>query len=99
MDELLHCKLISGEEVIAKIIEETDRGYIVCRPRMIVPTQDPTDSTGQTVKMNIVPVSYVTPDHQLEIHFHSIIWRDVDGVPEDIQSGYLQSTTSIQLTT
>jgi hypothetical protein len=38
-DTIVSFKIVNGDELIAKIIEETDTGYVIDRPCTVVPSQ------------------------------------------------------------
>lgn len=38
-DQIVSFKLVNGDEVVAKIIEENDRGFLVNKPCTVMPTQ------------------------------------------------------------
>ena len=38
-DDIVSFKIVNGDEIVAKIVEETDTGYVVSKPCTIMPSQ------------------------------------------------------------
>lgn len=85
-------KLVSGEEIIANIVEETDFTVTVesARSLMVQPT-----GPGQ-MGIAMLPWMATMPDDQLDIRTSDIMIRNND-VPKQLEDGYLQQTSGIQI--
>lgn len=93
MTDIVLYKLVSGEEIIAKKVnEQTD--YVILenvRTLMIQPT-----GNGQ-MGIALIPWLAGSPDGEVHIDRSKIIGRPVQGVHKNLEDAYLQQTTGIQL--
>lgn len=79
-------KIISGEEVVAKVIEENDVGFVVSKPCTVVPSHQGIGlmQTLLCAELN----SNITLNHR-HVIMHS-------PASSQIESHYIQTTTGIQ---
>jgi hypothetical protein len=86
--EVVTIKVVTGEEIIAKYIEETASGHKVSRPMVLSMTQK---------GMAMMPMLFtVDPDADIIINHSSIVMLSVTDV--DFAKQYTTSVTGIQLT-
>jgi hypothetical protein len=38
-DDIVSFKIVNGDEIVAKIVEETDSGYVISKPCTVMPSQ------------------------------------------------------------
>ena len=94
-------KLLSGEEIITRIISKdedkhihlADDGHtILDRPRVIVAQPQQDGSLG----IGLIPYVAVDPEGTFKIK-NSAIVGEAEKVREDLEKGYLQQTSGLQL--
>ena len=86
--DVITIKLISGEEIIARNVEETDQYFKVSKPLILIPTED---GRAQWIPY----VQTISLDKDLKIAKSSIVLTGV--TVKQVADGYIQSTTSIKL--
>lgn len=85
--EVISLKLISGEEILAKLVEETDTEYKISKPLVL--------SVGQQ-GLGMIPFLFtVNPDKDLKISKSSVIV--VTNTDKQFADQYLQGTTGIAM--
>lgn len=82
-------KLVSGEEVIAKV-EESLQGVKYSKPRVFHVMQ-----TDRGVSAALMPYIMAAPDETVEIRDSAII--SMVDAPKQLEDSYLQQTSGIQL--
>lgn len=85
-NDVITFKLVSGEEVIGRFIEETDIAYSISKPMMLIPT--PNQGLG------LAPVSFsLNPQEKIMLNKHavSIHGRTVT----DLANQYMEKTTGL----
>lgn len=86
--EVVTIKVVTGEEIVAKYIEETATGHKVSKPMVLSMTQK---------GMAMMPVLFtVDPDSEILINSTSIVMMTVTDT--DFAKQYTTSVTGIQLT-
>lgn len=86
--EVVTIKVVTGEEIIAKYVEETASGHKVSRPMVLSMTQK---------GMAMMPMLFtVDPDTDIIINQTSIVMMSITDV--DFAKQYTTSVTGIQLT-
>lgn len=85
--EVISMKLTSGEELVAKLVEETDRGFKVSKPLVL--------SIGQQ-GVGMIPFMFtLSPEKEVVINRSSVIAAQVTDIKFADQ--YTQGTTGIAL--
>jgi hypothetical protein len=85
--EVVTMRLVSGEEVVAKLSEETDKSYKVSRPMIIT-------LSGQGIGM--MPFVFTTPpDKNLEINKSAVTM--ISPTELNFADQYISGTTGIDL--
>lgn len=85
--EVISLKLISGEEILAKLVEETDTEYKISKPLVL--------SVGQQ-GLGMIPFLFtVNPDKDLKISKSSVIV--VTNTDKQFADQYLQGITGIAM--
>jgi len=79
-------KIISGEEIVAKVIEENDTGFVISKPLTVVPSHQGVGLMQALVCAELN--SNITLNHQ-----HVIMHSPANS---QIESHYIQTTTGIQ---
>jgi len=92
--EIALMKLVSGEEVIAKVTENTENTLTIKNARVLI--MQPT-GPGQ-VGLVMVPWMATVPDDEIPLRKVDIMHRATN-VPKELEDGYLQQTSGIQLAT
>lgn len=84
MDNIKLIKLVTGEEIIANIIEDNENNFIAEEPYTFGMHQ------GQIM---LIPVSYFLKDKKIRINKNTIIW---EAEPMDsIRDEYIKTTSKI----
>lgn len=86
--EVVTLKLMSGEEVIAKLVEETDKGYKLSKPMTL-------SMSPQGVGM--IPFA-MTVDMEKDVTIRSSAVIAVEATEKQFSDAYVQNTTGINLT-
>lgn len=85
--EVVTVKLTSGEEVIAKLVEETDTFIKVSKPRVLTAAQG---------GIGLAPYLFtVDPDKDIKLYKNTIVI--LEPTEKDYASQYISGTTGIQL--
>ncbi len=86
-------KLINGEELIGKVVEEDDNTYTLAKPRvmMVQPA-----GNGQ-MQVGMIPWLVGTPDGDCKVYKDKIAGEPAGDLPKQLEDGYLQQTSNIQL--
>lgn len=85
--EVVTLKLMSGEEVIAKIVEETDKGYKLNKPMTLSMSQQ---------GIGMIPFA-MTVDMEKDITVRSSAVIAVEATEKQFSDAYMQNTTGIKL--
>lgn len=86
-NEIITLKLITGEEVIAKLVEEKTDVYVLSKPSILSLSQQ---------GVGMAPFFFtVSPDKNVKINRTAII--AVESTDKDFADKYIQATTGIQL--
>lgn len=85
-------KLISGEELIANVIEVTDDFFMVEKPLALI------TNPGENGQMSIgmIPWSVADPEGTIKLHTR-VIAGETSNIMKMLLDGYLQQTTGIML--
>lgn len=85
-------KLVSGEEVIAKINGESEDEVLIESARSLI--MQPT-GPGQ-MGIGMIPWIATLPDDEISVRRRDIMHFN-DNVPKQLEDGYLQQTSGIQI--
>ena len=91
--DVIMFKALNGEEIIARLIEETDEHYTIEKPRVLVTQQG--KKPGE-LTVGLVPWFVGSPDGTIDVSKAHIFAR-LTRVPIELQKGYLQQTSNIDL--
>ncbi len=91
--DIIMFKALNGEEIIARLVDETDEHYTIEKPRVLVtqPGKNPGELT-----VGLVPWFVGSPDGTIDVSKAHIFAR-LTGVPAELQKGYLHQTSTIDL--
>jgi hypothetical protein len=85
--EVVTFKLNSGEEVVAKLVSESEQGYRISRPMVL-------SMTSQGIGM--MPFMFtVSPEKEITINRHAV--TVISTAEKQFADQYLQGTTGIKL--
>ena len=85
-DDIVSFKLVNGDEIIAKIIEETDKEFVLSKPCTVMPSQQ---GIGLIQSLFTSDLSKNVPLEKRHVMMHSITL-------EAIKNHYIQTTTGIE---
>ena len=86
-------KLANGEEIVGRLIEEDDTHVVLTKVRsMAVQPVGP----GQ-MQVAMIPWTVGTPDSNIRISRAHILGEPVEPLPKQLEDGYLQNTSGLQL--
>ena len=91
-EEVKAFKVVSGEEVLGRIVEDKTDSYIVKSPRAIMIQPGPNGQVGIT----LIPLFASSQDGEIEIKKSHII-GEASKVSADLEKGYLEQTSGIAL--
>ena len=81
-------KISNGDEIVAKLVEETDSGFTVSKPCVLIPSQQGLGLMQSLICADINSNITLKYDHVI-MHGHVIT---------DIENHYIRTTTGIQPT-
>lgn len=84
--DIVSFKLVNGDEVVAKIVEQTSDAYIVSKPCTVVPSQK---GLGLIQAMFSAELNNNITLNNSHVMMHSPVF-------DDIKNHYIQVTTGIQ---
>jgi len=79
-------KVVNGDEIIAKIVEVTDTGFVVNRPCTVIPSQQ-----GLGLMQSLISADI---NNNVELKNQHVIMHGT--VITDIENHYIRTTTGIQ---
>ena len=85
-DQIVSFKIVNGDEIIAKIVEETDQGFIVSKPCTVMPSQQGLGLLQSLFTSDLSKNITLSKSH---VMFHALTQKDVE-------NHYIQTTTGIQ---
>ena len=85
-DTIVTLKLVNGDEIVAKILEETDAKYIVSKPCTVVPSAKGLGLIQSLFTSDLNKSISIDKSH---VMLHSVTVKDVEDY-------YIQTTTGIQ---
>ena len=84
-DTIVSFKLVNGDEIVAKVLEETDAKYIVSKPCTVVPSQKGLALIQSLFTSDLNKSISIDKNH---VMLHSATVKDVEDY-------YIQTTTGI----
>lgn len=85
--DVVSLKLTSGEEVIARLEEETEKGYKVTKPLMLAATQQ---------GLGLAPYMFsISPEAKVALNKSSVI--SISKTIKEMSDQYIQGTTGIHI--
>jgi len=95
MSDIVLLKLQNGEEIIGRVVLDTDDDLVLekIRAMTIAPTQA---SQGQ-LTVGMMPWMIGLPDGKVRIPKTTIMGTPQERLPKSLEDGYLQNTTGLQL--
>lgn len=91
--EIIYFKAINDQEIIARLIEETDEHYTIEKARVLA-TQ-PGNQPGQ-LTVGLVPWFMGDPDGTVDVSKAHVFAR-LHSAPKELEKGYLAQTSGIDL--
>ena len=86
-NDVLGFKLVTGEEVIAKLVNETDAYYELNKPLTLIPTPQ-----GMAMSQSLLSADLKA--HNIRLNKNTVVMHS--RVRADINSEYIRGTTGIQ---
>jgi len=86
-------KLISGEEIVARVQEETPTTFVLKSVRALVIHPA---ANGQ-MQVGMMPWSAGVPDGNVTLYKTGILGTPEEPLPKQLEDGYLSQTSGIQL--
>lgn len=86
-NDVLGFKLVTGEEIIAKLVSETDEYYELSKPLTLIPTP-------QGMAMSQSLISADLKNNNIRLNKSTVVMHSP--VRSDINSEYIRGTTGIQ---
>ena len=93
MTDVVLMKLVSGEEVIGRLADTNEKALILEKARVL--TVQPTPQGGMGLAM--LPFLMGDPEGKCSIMVEAVIGEIVGSIPPELEKGYLQQTSTIQL--
>jgi hypothetical protein len=85
-DQVVSFKLVNGDEIVAKIVEETDNEFIIAKPCTVMPSQQ---GIGLIQSLFTSDLNKNVPLEKRHVMLHS---ATIDA----IKNHYIQTTTGIE---
>ena len=85
-DRVVSFKLSNGDEIVAKVVEETDEGYVVSKPCTVIPSPQ---------GMGLLQSLYTSElDHNITLAKQHVMFHAP--TVEQVQNHYIATTTGIE---
>ena len=85
-DTTVSFKLVNGDEIVAKIVEETDDAYIVSKPTTVMPSQQGLGLI-QSLFTTDLNKNITLDKHHVMMHAPTV---------KDVENHYIKTTTGIE---
>ena len=85
-DQTVSFKLVNGDEIVAKIVEETDDGYLIAKPTTVMPSQQGLGLLQSLFTSDLNKTITLSKTHVM-MHAPTI---------EDVRNHYIKTTTGIE---
>jgi len=86
-DTIVSFKVVNGDEIIAKIVEENDQGFVLSKPCTVMPSQQGIGLIQSLFTGDLENSSVTLNRSHVIIHAQAI---------KDIENHYLKTTTGIE---
>lgn len=86
-DTIVSFKVVNGDEIIAKIVEENDQGFVLSKPCTVMPSQQGIGLIQSLFTGDLENSSVLLSRSHIIIHAPAI---------KDIEAHYLKTTTGIE---
>ena len=86
-DTIVSFKVVNGDEIIAKIVEENDQGFVLSKPCTVMPSQQGIGLIQSLFTGDLENSSVLLSRSHIIIHARAI---------KDIEAHYLKTTTGIE---
>lgn len=84
--DIVSFKLVNGDEIVAKVVDETDDSYTISKPTTVIPSAQGIGLV-QSLFTGELESSIPLEKHHIMMHTKSV---------EEIKNYYIQTTTGIQ---
>ena len=85
-DTIVSFKIVNGDEIVAKIVEETDDGYLIAKPTTVMPSQQGLGLLQSLFTSDLNKTITLSKTHVM-MHAPTI---------EDVRNHYIKTTTGIE---
>jgi len=85
-DDIVSFKLVNGDEIVAKVVDEDDQGFTISKPTTVMPSQQ---GLGLIQSMFTIDLNKTIKLDRQHVMMHTITVKDV-------QNHYLKTTTGIE---
>lgn len=85
-NQVVSFKLVNGDEIVAKIVEETDNGFVITKPTTVIPSAQGM-ALLQSLYTSDLNNSITIEKQHVMLHAPTI---------EQVQNHYIQTTTGIE---
>jgi hypothetical protein len=85
-DDIVSFKIVNGDEIVAKIIEETDNAFIVSKPTTVMPSQQGLGLLQSLFTSDLNKNIALSKTHVM-MHAPTV---------EDVRNHYIKTTTGIE---
>ena len=85
-DTIVSFKIVNGDEIVAKVVEETDAGYDISKPCTVMPSQKGL-ALMQSLFTSDLNKSITLDKRHVMLHSPTV---------KDVEDYYIQTTTGIQ---
>jgi hypothetical protein len=85
-DTIVSFKIVNGDEVVAKIVEETDDSYVISKPTTVMPSQQGLGLLQSLFTSDLNKTIALSKTHVM-MHAPTV---------EDVRNHYIKTTTGIE---
>ncbi len=85
-DTIVSFKIVNGDEIVAKVVEETDDGYVITKPATVMPSQQGLGLLQSLFTSDLNKSITLSKTHVM-MHAPTV---------EDVRNHYIKTTTGIE---
>lgn len=85
-DTIVSFKIVNGDEIVAKVVEETDDGYVITKPTTVMPSQQGLGLLQSLFTSDLNKSITLSKNHVM-MHAPTV---------EDVRNHYIKTTTGIE---
>lgn len=85
-DEIISFKLVNGDEIVAKVVTEDDKGFVINRPCTVMPSNQGIGLMQSLITSELNDNITLTKSHVM-MYSHTV---------KDMKNHYIHTTTGIQ---